>query len=136
MSSYSICDLDGIDTDAAKALKSAGIRTTEKFLEAARTPRRRQQLAAKLGVDRKTVLSWANKVDQMRIKGIGEEYAELLHASGVKTVRDLKYRNPAMLAKRMAETNKKRKVVRVLPSDKAVVRWVDAAKKLNIKIKY
>ena len=88
MSCSSISDLNGIDAEAAKALRSVGIR------------------------------------------------AELLHAAGVKTVRDLKYRNPAMLAKRMADTNKKRKLVRVLPSDKAVVRWVDAAKKLNIKIKY
>jgi predicted RecB family nuclease len=136
MSCYSISDLNGIDADAAKALRSVGIRTTAKLLEAARTPKGRQQLASKLGVDRKMVLCWANKADQMRIKGIGEEYADLLHAAGVKTVRDLKYRNPATLAKRMADTNKKRKLVRVLPSDKAVVRWVDAAKKLNIKIKY
>jgi predicted RecB family nuclease len=136
MSCYSISDLTGIDADAAKALRSVGIRTTAKLLEAAQTPKGRQLLASQLGVDRKTVLGWANKADQMRIKGIGEEYADLLYATGVKTVRDLKYRNPAVLAKRMADTNNKRRLVRVLPSDKAVVRWVDAAKKLNIKIKY
>jgi predicted flap endonuclease-1-like 5' DNA nuclease len=133
---YSIDQIDGIDENLAKALRAAGIRTSEKLLEAAKTPKRREELASLLGVDRATVLGWANKADQMRIKGIGDEYSQLLHAVGVKTVRDLKYRNPATLAKRMADTNKKKKLVRVLPSANAVVRWIEAAKKLTIKIKY
>jgi len=54
----------------------------------------------------------------------------------VATVRELKYRNPAKLAKSMAETNKKRKLVRFLPSEKLVVRWVEHAKKLPLKITY
>jgi predicted flap endonuclease-1-like 5' DNA nuclease len=136
MASISIKELSGIDEDIVRELRSAGIRTTEKFLEAARTPTGRRELASRLRLDRAKVLCWANKIDQMRIKGIGEDYAELLHAVGVKTVRDLKYRNPATLAKRMADANKKRKLVQVLPSDKAVVRWVESAKKLPIKIKY
>ena len=43
-------------------------------------------------------------------------------------VKELKYRNPAKLAKAMAEANTKRKLVRVLPSDQAVVRWIEHAK--------
>jgi predicted flap endonuclease-1-like 5' DNA nuclease len=134
--SYSIREIAEIDESLAEALRAAGIRTTEKLLEAATTPRLREELASKLGVDRATVLCWANKADQMRIKGIGDDYAQLLHAVGVKTVRDLKYRNPETLAKRMADTNKKKKLVRVIPSNDAVVRWIEAAKKLTIKIKY
>ncbi|HEY0566946.1 MAG TPA: DUF4332 domain-containing protein [Xanthobacteraceae bacterium] len=134
--SYSIREIAEIDESLAEALREAGIRTTEKLLEAATTPRLREELASKLGVDRATVLCWANKADQMRIKGIGDDYAQLLHAVGVKTVRDLKYRNPETLAKRMADTNKKKKLVRVIPSNDAVVRWIEAAKKLTIKIKY
>jgi predicted flap endonuclease-1-like 5' DNA nuclease len=134
--SYSIREIAEIDESLAEALRAAGIRTTEKLLEAATTPRLREELACKLGVDRATVLCWANKADQMRIKGIGDDYAQLLHAVGVKTVRDLKYRNPETLAKRMADTNKKKKLVRVIPSNDAVVHWIEAAKKLTIKIKY
>jgi len=74
--------------------------------------------------------------DKMRIKGVGEEYAELLHAAGVDTVKDLKYRNPANLAKAMAAANAKRKLVRLLPSEKAVLRWIEHAKKLPLKISY
>jgi hypothetical protein len=48
----------------------------------------------------------------------------------------LKYRNPAKLAKAMKEANTRRKLVRVLPSDDAVVRWIEQAKKLQLKITY
>ena len=47
-----------------------------------------------------------------------------------------KYRNPANLAKRMAEVNKQLKLVRALPSEKVVLRWIETAKKLPIKISY
>jgi predicted flap endonuclease-1-like 5' DNA nuclease len=134
--SYPITDIDGIDGEAAAILKSAGIRSTERLLESARTVRGRKLLAAKTGFDEKSLLSWANVADRMRIKGIGKEYAELLRAAGVDTVKELKYRNPANLAKAMAEANKKNKLVRLLPSEKVVARWIDRAKKLPLKISY
>ena len=134
--SYSITDIEGIGPLAAGKLKKVGIRTTEKLLEAARTAKGRKALAAKIDVDEKTILRWANLVDRMRIKGVGEPYANLLQAVGVDTVRELKYRNPARLAKAMADANAKRKLARVLPSDGAVVRWIENAKRLPPKISY
>jgi hypothetical protein len=134
--SYPITDIDGIDGEAAAILKSAGIRSTERLLESARTVRGRKLLAAKTGFDEKSLLSWANVADRMRIKGISKEYAELLRVAGVDTVKELKYRNPANLAKAMAEANKKNKLVRFLPSEKVVARWIDRAKKLPLKISY
>ena len=136
MASYPITDIEGIEADIAAALKSAGIRTTGRFLEIARSPKGRRKLAEETGFDEKKILCWANMADKMRIKGVGEEYAELLHAAGVDTVKDLKYRNPANLAKAMAAANSKRKLVRLLPSEKAVLRWIEHAKKLPLKITY
>jgi predicted flap endonuclease-1-like 5' DNA nuclease len=72
----------------------------------------------------------------MRLTGLGKEYAVLLRVVGVDTVRELKYRNPANLAKAMSEANKKRKLVRLLPSEQAVGRWIEQAKKLPLKITY
>jgi Domain of unknown function (DUF4332) len=134
--SYPITEIDGIDGEAAAILKSAGIRSTERLLEAARTVRGRKLLASKTGFDEKQLLCWANVADRMRIKGIRKEYAELLQAAGVDTVKELKYRNPANLAKAMAEANKKRKLVAFLPSEKVVGSWIEHAKKLQIKITY
>jgi hypothetical protein len=93
-------------------------------------------LAIKTGFDEKQLLCWANVADRMRIKGVRKEYAELLQAAGVDTVKELKYRNPANLAKAMAEANKKRKMVKLLPSEKVIGNWIENAKKLQLKITY
>jgi len=134
--SYPVSDICDIDADEAEALKSLGIRTTEKLLEAAKSPKGRKFLAAKVRLDPKRVLHWANIADKLRIKGMGKEYACLLCEVGVDTVKELKFRNPARLAQSMAEANKKRKRVRFLPSEKLVTRWVEHAKRLPQKITY
>jgi hypothetical protein len=93
-------------------------------------------LAMKTGFDEKQLLCWANVADRMRVKGIRKEYAELLQAAGVDTVKELKYRNPANLAKAMSDANKKHKMVRLLPSEKLVGQWIENAKKLQLMISY
>ncbi len=134
--SYPITAIDGIDDDAAARLKSVGIRSTERLLETARTMRGRKQLAARIGVDEKRLLCWANVADRMRIKGVKGDYSQLLQAAGVDTVKELKYRNPANLARAMADANKKNKLVSLVPSEKMVTRWIENAKKLPLKITY
>ena len=134
--SYPLTDIEGIDDEVVRILKSVRIRSTERLLEAASSAKARKSLAIKTGFDEKQLLCWANVADRMRIRGISREYAELLQAAGVDTVKELKYRNPANLAKAMAEANRKRKMVRLLPSEKVVGRWIDHAKGLPLKITY
>jgi predicted flap endonuclease-1-like 5' DNA nuclease len=133
---FSISELDGLRPGFAIKMRKAGIRTTEKLLETAKSLKGRQMLAEKTEMDQKQLLCVANLIDRMRIKGVGPEYAELLEAAGVKTVRELRYRNPARLADAMAKANLERKLVRVLPSQHTVERWIDQAKKLPVKISY
>jgi predicted RecB family nuclease len=134
--SYPITDIEGIDGEVAATLKSVGIRSTERLLEAARNAKGRKALAEKIGLPEKQLLCWANVADRMRVRGVSKEYAELLQAAGVDTVKELKYRNPGKLAKAMADANKKRKMVRLLPSEKLVCRWIESAQKLPLKISY
>ncbi len=134
--SYPISAIAGIGPAMAARLKAVGIRTTEKLLEAAKSAKGRKELAQKLGVDEHMVLRWANLADRMRIKGVREPYAQLLQDAGVDTVRELKYRNPGRLAEAMSSANAKHKRVRLLPSEKRVKAWIDAARKLDQKIKY
>jgi|SRR5688572_17990141 Domain of unknown function (DUF4332) len=133
---YSIAAIDDLDAEEAATLKSVGIRTTEKLLEAAKSPKGRRELAAMTELDEKRLLHFANLADKLRIKGMGKEYAGLLCAVGVDTVKELKYRNPQKLVKSMADANKKRKLVRFLPSEKLVKRWLEHARKLPQKITY
>jgi predicted flap endonuclease-1-like 5' DNA nuclease len=134
--SYAIMDIKGIGPLMAEKLKKVGIRRTSKLLETAKSAKGRKELAGKIGVDEKTILRWANLADRMRIKGVGEDYAKLLQAVGVDTVKELKYRNVAKLASAMREANQKTKLVRLLPSERRVQRWIDHAKQLPLKITY
>jgi len=133
---YPITDIQGIGADVAAILKSDGIRTTVGLLRAAKTPKQRIKIAAKTGADEKNVLDWVTAADRMRVKGVGWEYAQLLRAAGVKTVNELRFRNPQKLAEKMAELNGKRKLVRLLPSESTVTRWIENAKKLPPVIRY
>jgi hypothetical protein len=135
--SYPIADLERLTPGVAAKLKSIGIRTTGRLLERAKDLKGRKAIAEATGIDEKCVLRWANMADRMRIKGVGEDYAVLLAAAGVDTVRELKYRNPRNLAKSMADANTRRKLgVRLLPSETTIQRWIDHAKRLQIKISY
>jgi len=134
--SYPITDIEGIGPSVAEKLKATRIRTTSRLLEAAKNPKGRKSLSDKTGVESSRILKWANIADMMRIKGVGEEYSELLEAAGVDTVRELKHRNPVNLAKAMAAANVRRKLVRLLPSEKAIAKWIAQAKSLPMKITY
>jgi hypothetical protein len=133
---YPVTEIQGIDIHIAAILKSDGIRTTISLLRAAKTPKQRIKLAIKTGAPEKNVLDWVTAADRMRVKGVGSDYAELLRAAGVRTVSELRFRNPAKLAAAMAATNAKRKLVRVLPSVNTVRRWIDMAKKLPSLLTY
>jgi hypothetical protein len=133
---YPITDIQGIGTDAAAILKSDGIRTTVGLLRSAKTPKQRLKIAVKTGAPEKNVLDWVTTADRMRVKGVGWEYSELLRVAGVRTASELRFRNPEKLALAMSEANAKRKLVRVLPSVKTVIRWIEDAKRLPPVIRY
>ncbi|MDH3580805.1 MAG: DUF4332 domain-containing protein [Hyphomicrobiales bacterium] len=134
--SYSVIDVEGIGPAYAKKLKAVGVRTTGTLLKRAASPKGRKALAQETGINEKTILKWANMSDLMRIKGVGEEYSELLEAAGVDTVKELKQRRADNLAKAMAEANSKKKLVRVVPGEKSAASWIAQAKKLPAVLTY
>jgi hypothetical protein len=72
----------------------------------------------------------------MRIPGMGKAKVGLVRAAGVPTVRELALRNPSRLAQNMKEVNVRRKLVRVMPSEKSVEQLIARARKLAPKITY
>ncbi|MGD8700313.1 MAG: DUF4332 domain-containing protein [Gemmatimonadales bacterium] len=131
-----IADIEGIGASYAKKLSAAGITTTDKLLEQCKSPKARKQLAGSTGISEKLVLEWANHADLYRIKGVGQEYSDLLEAAGVDTVPELGNRNAANLYAQMKEVNAKKKLTRQVPSEKQVAGWIAQAKKLPRVIKY
>ena len=136
MASYSIAEIQAIGPFYAGKLKAAGIRSTSKFLDRAKTAKGRKELAETAGIPPENILKWANMADLMRVRGVAADYAELLISSGADTVKELKRRNPANLAKRMEEVNERKKLVELLPSEKRVSTWIEAAKALEPMISY
>jgi len=133
----SIIEIEGIGERYAAALKTkAGIRTTEALLKACETPAGREELAAKTGIGHKLILEWANLADLMRIKGVGEEYADLLEEAGADTVKELKNRVPKNLLDKMTEINHDKHLVRRLPTLHMVESWIQQAKHLHPALKY
>ncbi len=134
--SYSISEIEGIGPVYAEKLGAAGIKTTEAYLERAKDPKGRKALAEETGIEASRILKWANMADLMRISGVGEEYSELLEAAGVDTVKELKHRNAENLAAKMSEVNEAKKLVRQVPSESQVVKWVEQAKELPPMMTY
>lgn len=129
----SIETIEGIGSKYGKALRKAGIRSTNALLNEAGSKKGRKALAAASGCTESQLLEWVNRADLMRVRGVGEEYSDLLEQSGVDTVKELRNRKPANLHQKMIDTNiaKKGRIVRRPPSLGEVERWVAHAKQLD-----
>ena len=134
--SYKIDEIEGIGPAYREKLGSAGIGTTDDLLEKCCSPKGRGEVAKKTGLSEKHLLDWANMADLMRISGIGRQYSELLEASGVDTVKELRNRNAENLAAKLDEINKEKKLAKATPSTSTVAEWVTQAKTLDPKISY
>ena len=134
--SSSIIDVEGIGPVYSGKLNEVGIRTTNDLLEAGATRRSREALAKRTGISRKLILEWVNIVDLFRIRGIGEEYSDLLEEAGVDTVVELATRNPQNLHTKIREINEEKNLVRRTPSLGQVEDWVEQAKELPRKVTY
>lgn len=130
MSVGSIDTIDGMKRTEARTLRMSGVRTTEKLLRRAGSRGGRRELASTTGLAERQILDWVKRADLMRVKGIGEEYSDLLEAAGVDTCRELRNRNPQSLLVKMTQINSKNRLVRRLPTEVMVKRWVDHAKSL------
>ena len=128
--------VEGIGEVYAQKLKEAGIGSTEALLAAGATPEGRKDIAAKTGIGDSLILRWVNHVDLFRIKGVGEEYSDLLEAAGVDTVVELAQRVAANLYAKLAQVNQAEKRVRRLPTEAQVKNWIKQAKKLPRRISY
>lgn len=128
--------IEGIGKSYKAKLKEAGFNTTEQLLEKGASPAGRRAIAADTGVSEKMILRWVNMADLFRIKGVGEEYSDLLEAAGVDTIPELAQRNAENLHVKMEEVNAVKKLVRRVPSLKEVTDWISQAKKLPRVLTY
>ncbi|MEM1104305.1 MAG: DUF4332 domain-containing protein [Pseudomonadota bacterium] len=134
--SYKIEEIEGIGPAYAAKLTEQGVKTTDDYLNMCAAPKGRKEMAEKTGIAEKLILRWANQADLMRVKGVGEEYGELLEAAGVDTVKELRTRNAENLCAKMQEVNGEKKLARRAPSAGEVEKWVAHAKELDPILTY
>ena len=133
---YKIIEVEGIGPAYAEKLQAAGIKTTEEYLEKCATPAGRKALAEETGISPKLILTWANHSDLFRINGIAGQFAELLEAAGVDTVKELRHRVPANLHAKVTEVNAEKNLCNRVPSLPELEKMIAQAKELEPIITY
>jgi predicted flap endonuclease-1-like 5' DNA nuclease len=124
----SVVDVEGIGPASGEKLAAIGIKTTDDLLTAGATPHARQQIAEQTGISSDLIRTWVDKVDLMRIDGVGPQYSDLLEAAGVGSPAELAQRNPANLAITLQEVVAARPgIVRRTPNEAEVAGWVAEA---------
>ncbi|MEM8902810.1 MAG: DUF4332 domain-containing protein [Actinomycetota bacterium] len=130
-----IADLDGIGERHVGRLRDLGIGSSDDLLAYGASKRGRRELSKATRLGEKRIHEWVKRADLLRVPGISIKYSNLLEASGVETVRDLRRRSAPQLARKLRELNERRKVVARTPSEDEIRRWIDAAKELPLVIK-
>ncbi len=133
---YKVETIEGVGAVYGEKLNAAGINTTDDILAKCATPKGRKELAEATGISDKLILKWTNHSDLMRINGVAGQFAELLEASGVDTVKELKHRVPANLKAKLDEVNAQKNLVNRVPSLPEVEKMVEQAKELEPVVTY
>ena len=124
-------EVEGIGPVYAEQLALAGIATADALLEQGAKPGGRAAIEKATGINSTLILKWVNRVDLMRIKGVGTQYSDLLEAAGVDSPAELAQRNAGNLATTFAELDAARpNTVRRVPTEAEVAGWIAEAKAL------
>lgn len=133
---YKVETIEGVGEVYAAKLNDAGIKTTDDILAKCATPKGRKELEEATGISGKLILKWTNHSDLMRINGIAGQFAEVLEAAGVDTVKELKHRVPANLKAKLDEVNEAKNLVNRVPSLPEIEKMIEQAKELEAVITY
>ncbi len=133
---YKIIDIEGVGDVYAEKLVAAGINKVSELLDKCAAPKGRKELAEATGISEKLILRWTNHADLFRINGVGPQFAELLEAAGVDTVKEFRHRVAENLQPKLAELNEARKICGRVPAVAEVQKMIDQAKELEPRVSY
>jgi predicted flap endonuclease-1-like 5' DNA nuclease len=133
---YKVIEIEGIGSNYAEKLQALDIHTTDDLLEKGGHKKGRESIAAQTGIPESLVLTWVNHADLFRIKGIAAQFAELLEAAGVDTVREFAMRKPQNLHQKLVETNEKFGLSGRVPSEESLQEMIEQAKNLEPRVRH
>ncbi len=101
---YELEEIQGIGPGFATRLKKRGIFNTcilaDKFLN---NDKEIEKISKKLDIDFNTIKAWAEMADLMRTKGVSGEFAETMHAIGIKSRDELRKQDANHLFAKLSE---------------------------------
>lgn len=123
--------IEGIGEVYKGKLAQAGVSTVEGLLEKGASKSGRKSLAEASGIDEGKILDWVKMADLFRISGIGSQFAELLKAAGVDTVKELRNRNAENLHAALTKTQEEKGLTKVVPALSKIEDFISQAKTLD-----
>ncbi len=131
--------IEGIGPAYGQKLRSIGIAWVRELLDQGGDSKGRQRIAAETGIKAELILAWVNAADLLRVDGVTPDWAELLEATGVDTVKELKNRVPVNLLAKMTETNPtgaRGRIAPTLPELDDVEGWIAQAKVMRTRVSH
>jgi len=124
-----LIEIIGLEAKHAKLLEKAGIKEVEHLLSLSYY--QIKQLARSIGVAVKTLDTWQEHADLMRIVGITPELANAINIIGIDSVKEFAYRNPKTTVEKLKQLkNENSKILTKVPTIKTIENWVAEAKRL------
>ena len=133
---YKVEQIEGIGEVYAQKLQAVGIKTTDDLLAQCANPAGRKKVEEATEISHKLILKWTNHADLMRINGVAGQFAELLEAAGVDTVKEFRHRVAANLQPKMVEINEQKNLCNRVPAVSEIERMIAQAKELEPLITY
>ncbi len=128
---YKIREIGGIGESNADLLVMASIATTGDLLETCATPSSREKTSQATGISSLRLLEWAHLAELMRINGVGRQYAELLWATGVQNVSQLRQWQAADLIEALEQTNQGNRFSKIIPLERQVAAWISQSRAMS-----
>ena len=125
-----LSEIIGLDEKHAKKLEKEGISSVEDLLPL--TKSQIKKLAKKIGVSATVLDTWQEHADLMRIDGVTPEIANALNLIGIDSVKEFANRNVKNTVSKLKELKKEKpSILKKIPTEKVVEKWVNGAKKLS-----
>jgi hypothetical protein len=131
---FKLANLETISPSEIEMLRSVGVATADDLIEHAAGRMERRDLALRSGVIEATLLRLVRMADLMRILGINEAHTQLLAALDVGSAADLSRQDSALLIKAMRRKNVELTLVRSVPPESNVAKWISDAKALPLVV--
>ena len=116
-----------VNNHVLQQLHALGIDSAETLLQNTRTEQQITAIAGTIGVTKRHVRGWIGRAELALIRGIGDDYVELLYAARIYNPQMLASQHQDELFESLHAANRRRRLVRRVPTAPQLAQWIGAA---------